>query len=100
LQQAVGESSGRRTGVEGTKPRHHDPKTPESSFELLASPADEARPLSEELDRIAGKNEAGRLVRRSARDRHAPAGDLVLSSLPARGEAPAHQLGVEAAARS
>ena len=54
LQQTIGESAGRRSGVENTQPRHVDATFVERGVELLATTTDESRGWTFDDHRVGG----------------------------------------------
>ncbi len=99
LQEAVGEPAGGGAGVEGPPAGHVDAEAGQRGLELLAPPADEAGPGPLHLDGFARTHEAGGLGRRRAPHRDAAGVDAGPGLLPAGGQTPADQLGVQAPAR-
>ncbi len=95
LEQAVGEAAGRRPGIESPAPGDGDGEEGEGRIELQAAAADEGRGRAEQHDRLVGRHEARRLLRDRSRDQYGTGGDRRLGLLPAREEAPSHELGIE-----
>jgi hypothetical protein len=95
LQQAVGEPTGGRAGVERDAPGGIDREPLEGGVELLASSADEARSRALEGQGVTGVDHAGRLGGGHAADEDPTGCDLGLGPIPAGNQPPAHQLRVE-----
>ena len=100
LEQAVGEAAGGGTGVEDAQAAGVDREPVEGGGELLASARHEAGRVAGDLDRLVGRDQAGRRGRRAAGDQHPPGGDGLDRLAAAPEQAPAHQLGVESPAHS
>ena len=96
LEQAVGEAAGGRAGVEHPEPGDVDAEVVEGGVELLAAARHEPGARPDELDRLSGRDEAGRLVGRGAAHQDPPCCDGGARLLAAVDQAPADQLGVEA----
>jgi hypothetical protein len=81
LQQAVGETTRRGTGVERPSPVDPELEPVERGIELLPASSDEARRWTEQLDGLRRVDLAGRLRRDRAVDEDPTRGDVVLGAL-------------------
>ena len=97
LEQAVGETTGGRSGVEHPPAGDDDAEVGQRGVELVAASADEGRGGVEQHDRFVRRDEAGRLLGQDTGDEHAAGGDGRPGLLPRGHDAPSHELGVEPA---
>ena len=95
LQQAVGESAGRRARIEGRPAADVDSEVVEGGVELLAAAADEPRPFPGNPQRFLRCHQTRRLLGGGTAHCHPTGGDVGSGPLPAGGEAPTDELGVE-----
>ena len=95
LEQAVREPARGRARVEGGPAGHIDTEMAEGGVQLLAAAADEPRTVSRDAQRFFGRHEARRLLGGRTTHGDPSGGDVGSGPLPARGQAPTDELGVE-----
>ncbi len=95
LQQAVGEPTGRRPGVQDPEPGDVDPERFERGVELLAAATDEARRGTLDHHGIGRVDQASRLVGDCSVDQDQPRFDRPRRLGPARHQPTADQVGVK-----
>ena len=95
VEEAVREASGRRPGIEGVAPGDGDGEAGEGRIELQAATADEGRGRTRAVRPARRVPRGAPVLRDRSRDEDGTSGDRRLSLLPAREEAPSHELGIE-----